>query len=465
MSFTSHFRLHWPLLATIVSLAWSPALSQQGSISVDENSRELPTTRLKLAPMAAPLPAMKYELLPKAIDRRPGNGAVHYGKVKSEQNAFFSSLDINTKITMAQEKPLGEIKDLDFLINLGQIYGSLQRGARCQNVDWQLPLRDQFFAGILLPEVQESRQFARILQGRARVQLARGDFDGAIDTLQTAMGLARHVGQGETLINGLVGLAMAQMSLSTVQEWVAQPGAPNLYWALAILPSPLIDLRPGLESEQFSLYWTEPEWLQPEKMEGDEHFWRSELNRLWDHIKGVSEGRLDDNVLTASVIRGYPSAKLRLVQRGFNPDEVEKMPVARAILLDVLHQYNCNRDAEHVRAMQALRDLTELPPKQGTTEHVESLPISQQISVASYSSIVASAKRVERQVAVLQVVEALRMHAAKTGKLPTQLSEIKLVHVPGDPSTGKPFEYEYKEDHALISSSHLNVPIRLEVRF
>jgi hypothetical protein len=86
------------------------------------------------------------------------------------------------------------------------------------------------------------------------------------------------------------------------------------------------------------------------------------------------------------------------------------------------------------------------------------------MGVASFGSIITSVLQVERKVALLQVVEALRMHAAKTGKFPEQLSEFTLVHVPNDPASGKPFEYEFKGDQAVISSPHLKMPIRLEVR-
>ncbi len=43
----------------------------------------------------------------------------------------------------------------------------------------------------------------------------------------------------------------------------------------------------------------------------------------------------------------------------------------------------------------------------------------------------------------LRSVEAIRLHAASQGQaLPRALDEIKLVPVPDDPTTGKPFEYK-----------------------
>ena len=77
---------------------------------------------------------------------------------------------------------------------------------------------------------------------KARLEIADRKFDEAIHTLQTGYALARHVGQGGTLIHGLVGIAIGQLMSARVQELVQQPGVPNLYWALTALPQPLIDL-------------------------------------------------------------------------------------------------------------------------------------------------------------------------------------------------------------------------------
>ena len=426
-------------------------------------------TRLMLTPMKLPQPAMKYELLPKAIDRLPGNAAVHYGKVKSEQNYFFSSKEVAKTIELAQARPLNELKDnkeFDVLLNLGAIYSSLKRGARCEQADWQLPIREEFFGNILLPEIQESRSFARLLQGRARVQMARGDFEESIDSIQTGMSLARHVARGETLINGLVGKAIAGIMLESIQELIAQPGAPNLYWALSTLPSPLIDLRPGFEAEQYILYWTESKWRHPELMQGDEDFWRGELERLWGYVSGLSEDPQIKGSLATRVVRGYQSAKKRLLHRGFEPDEVENMPVAKAVMMDVLHQYNCNRDAQFAAVQQALLDPTRVSQLAvvESQKYEECLPISSAMGVGTYSSIINAIVLTGRNVAILQVIEAIRMHAAETGKFPARLNDITAVIVPNDPSTNQPFVYELNKDVAVIASSTLKQPIRLELK-
>src|SRR4029078_12957841 len=103
---------------------------------------------------------------------------------------------------------------------------------------------------MLLPEVQQSRGFGRILAVRARIQIADHNYDDAVTTLQTGYALGRHVATGETIVNGLVGIAICGIMNEQVTEYVQQLGSPNLYWALSTLPTPLGDLQRARDFER-----------------------------------------------------------------------------------------------------------------------------------------------------------------------------------------------------------------------
>ncbi|HRF02112.1 MAG TPA: hypothetical protein PLI18_16465, partial [Pirellulaceae bacterium] len=48
---------------------------------------------------------------------------------------------------------------------------------------------------------------------------------------------------------------------------------------------------------------------------------------------------------------------------------------------------------------------------------------------------------------LLRTCEALRAHAAaERGKLPTTLDEVRIVPIPLDPATGRPFYYELQQE-------------------
>ena len=64
--------------------------------------------------------------------------------------------------------------------------------------------------------------------------------------------------------------------------------------------------------------------------------------------------------------------------------------------------------------------------------------------------------RIDRRLAALRCIEALRLYAAANdGRFPASLKDIKEVAVPLDPGTGKPFEYQVKDNQASLHAPPL----------
>ena len=82
-----------------------------------------------------------------------------------------------------------------------------------------------------------------MLAMRVRLDMLDGKLDQAVEDMQTGFALGRHVGGAPILINSMVGIAISHIMLNQVEEFVQLDKRPNLYWALADLPRPLIDLR------------------------------------------------------------------------------------------------------------------------------------------------------------------------------------------------------------------------------
>src|SRR5262249_53893533 len=135
----------------------------------------------------------------------------------------------------------------------------LGRGSRRMYCDWEMVDRIRADGiGMLVPDVQAFREFATLLQLKARLQMADGQYGDAVTTLRTGITLGRHIAEAPTLIQGLVGMAIISLMLKEVEEMAQHPNAPNLYWALSNLPTPLTTLRRGLEGERIFLYATFP---------------------------------------------------------------------------------------------------------------------------------------------------------------------------------------------------------------
>ncbi len=62
--------------------------------------------------------------------------------------------------------------------------------------------------------------------------------------------MGRHVADAPTLICALIGLAITGLMDKRLEEFIQQPDAPNLYWPLADLPRPFIDLRKPMQGER-----------------------------------------------------------------------------------------------------------------------------------------------------------------------------------------------------------------------
>ncbi len=94
----------------------------------------------------------------------------------------------------------------------------------------------------------------------------------------------------------------------------------------------------------------------------------------------------------------------------------------------------------------------------------EIIPLASTLMPLS-ANFVASSARLNRQVARLQLIEALRMHAAAAGALPKALGEVTVVPVPLDPATGEPFLYTLDGDTATIEATDVSDSERLLGRF
>lgn len=95
---------------------------------------------------------------------------------------------------------------------------------------------------ILLPQMQQTRSFARMLIARANYRTGTGDVDGAIDDIVACKRLGRHVGHGGPLVQVLVGIAIEAIADSI--GIASSPDHPPTKQQLQRLIDELNDLPP-----------------------------------------------------------------------------------------------------------------------------------------------------------------------------------------------------------------------------
>jgi hypothetical protein len=192
--------------------------------------------------------------------------------------------------------------------------------------------------------LREYRSFAWLIAAQARYEMAQKNYEKAVRTLRAGFAMARHLGNGPTLMHGMVANAVAAVMCRQVQVYVERPGAPSLYAALDALPKPFISFESQIKAEM---------------------------------------------------------------------DNLDKDPRFNAL----------NRWAAR-RTLRSAHDRVRL-----------------------------LAKRLSRDIAALQCIEALRLHAAAhEGHLPKSLSQIMEWTVPDDPIAERPFQYQCTDGTAILSS-------------
>ena len=87
--------------------------------------------------------------------------------------------------------------------------------------------------------------------------------------------------------------------------------------------------------------------------------------------------------------------------------------------------------------------------RQRRSEHAEAMALASSLMPA-LENVMFSQARTERRLAMLRVVEALRLYAAHDGKLPARLEDIHDVPIPIDPVTGKSFEYSVTDGRGIL---------------
>ena len=406
---------------------------------------------LTVRPARQPKPALKYQLLPELLERKPGDAATLYLmalQIASGEHLGPLRKDVNVWL----KQPVAKLPR-DKITKMLDAYRSalhhVELAARRQDCDWGLPISEGF--GMLLPPLNHFRNLAKVLCVKIRLAIAAGRIDEAIHDLQTGYGMARHLDEGPTLIQDLVATAITSLLNDRVQELMQAKEAPNLYWALARLPRPMIDLGKSMEYEEASLYIAFPTLRRkdPEKITPAE--WMKLQNELMGLLSRPPHPypfeRHGELVPAAIALKLYPEAKKYLIRHGYEPEKVEALSVTQAIFTYMHETYEVWRDylfkwfsLPYWQAREGQRRFEREFARWRAGEGGANIFASILPSLSRAYFVTA---QVQRQIAALQTIEAVRVYAADhDGKLPARLGDVKDAPPPIDPVLGRPFGYQ-----------------------
>ncbi len=456
------------------------------------------TYKMIVSPAAESVPAFKHRLTVLPHQTIAANAATNYLRSFGE-----SGISRPLKIAVDEfgielyEWALLEVADSEVPIEKlrqvcryfdGYIDNHIRRATLCRTCDWGLAEEDLTgiqAIGFLLPSVQQSRQISRILALRTRLAVIDGRYDDAIDHLRMNYQLGRNFGKMKFLVSGLVGMAVVSIANHGMINLIGAKDSPNMYWALAELPSPLFDIRETFRLEMSIGLRLLPELKDIETAQYSDAQWTrllqettQTLNRVQQMVSSTSSaGDLSSHntnqwATAAIAFISYPSAKKRLIQTGMDEKQIQKMPVAQVLLIDMKREYQRLSDEaeksiylDFADSKKANRRAEDNLPKNisdinfGGMLAAQLLPAIEEVNAAHL--------RVESQRCVLQVIEALRMHLAENKKFPKTLGDITVVPVPRNPATGLSFVYQLEGDKAILeipfSDGYTSLSYRYEI--
>jgi hypothetical protein len=423
--------------------------------------------RLTLHPAAAPSPALKYRLLPDRYEQLPGNAATYYYRAEAllvdntglVQNIKDGPWSVWAAMPL-KELPLAEVRDK--LEPVEPVLRELEEAARHRPCDWQLSDRPEGIE-LRLPELQGFRSLASVLAVRARYEVARGHVPEAVQALQTGYALGRNLNEAPTLIHVLVGAAIVNIMDIQLETLLQQPGAPNFYWALTVLPRPYFDPEVAIHEEGTLLDRTWP-WLKqlddgpltPEQLRTVRE--QMDKTRKLFGLRPLTPQEVAVHALKDAWT--YAEARHGLLRDGYTAERLDAMPPFQVLALYTAREYR--RAWEDWVAWLRVHNGWDEPGYRAAFNQLARadmrlarvlLPGQEGGIAPAVQNVYKAFGRTERRFAALRCVEALRLYAAgHEGRLPAALTDVKEVPVPPDPVTGKPFEYEVTGARARLSS-------------
>ncbi len=301
----------------------------------------------------------------------------------------------------------------------------------------------------LLPAVQESRSVARVLKLRAMNRLGDGDLPGAADDLLAMHRLARLIGQGGTLVGGLVAIAIDSMALQGDLVLAAQP---------------------NLTSEQALAFLRDRSALPPIKGMRERMDFTERLMFL-DTVNSLARG---DGIQTLAAVNGQPQAGsgavgglsqvMKLFSKGI--DWNVTLRTGNRWYDKLVSATDHETYAEQMAAMQRLEaELQELASKHNTPLKAALIALGGDAQGAMIGNMIgeilcalllpatkASIQAEHRslmQQDLARVALALAAYRAEQGNYPESLDTIGpkyLGEMPADRFSGKPLRYALRDE-------------------
>jgi hypothetical protein len=216
-----------------------------------EANQAQPWTELIIHPSKTSEAAQKYRFLPTAEEQTDADALPLYRKaIQLMPDNSLQKQFSDWRSLPADQLPAEQIESA--LKKLKPALDLLARATRCKQCNWPFIKPGQVNQQ-KMDDLSKFRQFAFILDVQSKLQIAQGSYDQARQTMKTSLSMAKHLGDAPMLIQGLVGIAIAALNQSRIEQFIQSDNGPSLYWALEDLPQPLVDINKAIKIETDNL--------------------------------------------------------------------------------------------------------------------------------------------------------------------------------------------------------------------
>jgi len=434
--------------------------------------------KLEVTPAKEASPAFKHRFTVPPHETIAGNAITHYLRSLGERGLTrpweYAEEETDRKVydwlgleTKSVDIPLDKLKLCSEVFD-GYVNNHMKRATLCREAEWGLgieDLRGTETISFLLPSVQNTRSMARAMMLQNRLAVIEKRYDDSVERLRMTYQLGRNVNEMGILVSSLVGIAEVNMANKGTMLLIGAEDSPNLYWALAELPTPIIDPRRALQLDTSMGKRLFPEIMDIENTNFSDEEWKRLLNKYAGEISSFSEmmsglpNHSDpispDTITFLGSMASYSNAKRRLVTKGFAKEKVSKMCVAQVILTDTA------MDIEYFSQLCEKSWHVPYPKSHGLNKAFEDeiqaeerkmrlgAIVAGMITPAILNVRIASV-RCQAQVNLLMAIESLRHHAALHRKFPQSLEELDLP-VRDNPISGEPFNYSLEAGKVVLT--------------
>ncbi len=446
------------------ALIWA-VIAAMGSGSACGQAAGSKVVRIELTPAAAPDPALRHVLIPEMSEQQPGNAEpLLYLSCqllpRSDAGRKTGERIRDWLDQPAETLPRDKVKAA--LAEYGNALHYTFLATRREYCHFDLPFRQEGL-GTALPNLGAHRDIARALALRIRVAVLERRHDEALRDLQTGVVLARYVGAGPTIINALVGAAIGRLMCDQLAGFAGSGGSPNLYWALASVPRPFIDVSAGLRVEHCGAVFDLPQLFQLDRIV----LTRADIDQILARL--IAMGEIEEQAgdlanANAKVLKEARTviptlvepARRYLLAHGYTAERLAPLPAEQIVFMHALDRgwhwldeelkwFNLPywQGAEQMAQVEAMLETKRQDPAEGFFV-MAGVPVKMGHVYASFA-------QAERHLSAVQCIEAIRMYAAAhAGALPPSLAAITEVPVPLDPVSGQPFAYRLQDGAAVL---------------